>query len=162
MVTNVCTGVFGNIFDVLVASSGTGVSPVSNHAQDTRATPMDAINSYRAVIVGGQINWTSAWSKKLEDYVRKGGTVVLNAAQVKGLSDELLGVRFRGETGEAHNARCLSPGEPAQDLHGQIFRYDRIELKTAQSLITPPERTVSDCESDRARQVVWLRFGSAG
>jgi hypothetical protein len=96
---------------------------------------MNAIDSYRAVIVGGQINWTNAWARKLEDYVRKGGTVVLNAAQVKGLSEELLGVRFRGETGEAHNARCLSPGEPPQDLHGQIFHYERIELKTAQSLI---------------------------
>ena len=128
-------GVFGNIFDVLVASSGTGVSPVKHHAQDARATPMDAIDSYRGVIAGGQINWTNAWARKLEEYVRKGGTVVLNAAQVKGLSDEMLGVRFRGETGEAHNARCLSPGEPAQDLHGQVFRYERIELKTAQSLI---------------------------
>lgn len=129
-------GVFGNIFDVLVASSGTGVSPVSSHAQDARATPIDAIDSYRAVIVGGQINWTNAWAKKLEDYVRKGGTVVLNSAQVKGLSEELLGVRFRGESGEAHNARCLSPGEPPQDLHGQIFRYERIELKSAQALMT--------------------------
>jgi len=126
-------GVFGNIFDVLVASSGPGVSPVKHHAQDARATPMDAIDSYRGVIAGGQINWTNAWARKLEEYVRKGGTVVLNAAQVKGLSDEMLGVRFRGETGEAHNARCLSPGEPAQDLHGQVFRYERIELKTAHS-----------------------------
>jgi hypothetical protein len=109
---------------------------VKNHAQDARATPLDAIDSYRAVIVGGQINWTNAWAKKLEDYVRKGGTVVLNTAQVKGLSDELLGVRFKGETGEAHNARCLLPGEPPQDLHGQIFHYERIELKTALSLIT--------------------------
>lgn len=129
-------GVFGNIFDVLVASGGTVVSPARNHAQDARATPMDAIDSYRAVIVGGQINWTSAWARKLEDYVRKGGTVVLNAAQVKGLPDEMLGVRLGGETGEAHNARCLSPGEPLQDLHGQIFRYERIELKNAQSVIT--------------------------
>ncbi len=142
-------GVFGNIFDVLVASggtgvspvknqaqSGTGVSPVKNHAQDARAIPIDAIDSYRAVIVGGQISWTTAWAKKLEDYVRKGGTVVLNSAQVEGLSDELLGVRLRRETGEADNARCLSPGEPPQDLHGQLFRYERIELKNAQSLIT--------------------------
>ena len=129
-------GVFGNIFDVLVASSGTGGSPVRKQAQDARSTPIDAIDSYRAVIVGGHINWTSAWAKKLEEYVRKGGTVVLNAAQVEGLPNELLGVRFRGETGEAHNARCLSPGEQPQDLHGQIFRYERIELKSAQSFIT--------------------------
>lgn len=113
-------GVFGNIFDVLVASE----------------THKDAIDSYRAVIAGGQINWTNDWIRKLEAYVRQGGTVVLNSAQVKGLSDDLLGVRFRGETAEAHNALCLSPGESPQDLHGQIFRYERIELKNAQSLIT--------------------------
>ena len=113
-------GVFGNIFDVLVAS---GTHP-------------DAIDSYRAVIAGGQINWTSAWARKLEEYVRQGGTVVLNAGQIKGLSDGITGVRLRGETGEAHNALCLSPGEPPQDLHGQIFRYERIELQSAQSLIT--------------------------
>jgi hypothetical protein len=142
-------GIFGNIFDVLVASNATGVremkksgpdfSPVKNQGRDAPVTALDAINSYRAAIVGGQINWTKAWAEKLEDYVRLGGTLVLNSAQVKGLSNDLLGVRFRGETGEAHNARCLSPGEPAQDLHGQIFRYDRVELKTAQALITTTE-----------------------
>jgi hypothetical protein len=41
-----------------------------------------------------------------------------------------------GVTAEAHNARCLSPGEVAQNLSGQIFRYDKVELKGAQSLIT--------------------------
>ena len=126
-------GVFGNIFDVLVASSGPGVSSVRHHAQDAGSTSID---SYRGLIVGGRINWANGWAKKLEDYVRNGGTVVLNAAQVKGLSDELLGLRLKGESGEAHNARCLSPGEPPQDLHGQIFRYEKIELKSAQPLIT--------------------------
>ncbi len=113
-------GVFGNIFDVLVASD----------------PGKDAIDSYRAVIVGGEISWTKTWVKKLEDYARNGGTVVINAAQVKGLATDLLGVRSIGETGEAHNARCVSAGEPPQDLHGQIFRYQRIELKGAQPLIT--------------------------
>ncbi len=126
-------GVFGNIFDVLVASSGTDVSPVKEHARHARATSID---SYRGVIVGGQINWTNAWVKKLESYVRSGGTVVLNAAQVKGLPASLIGVRLSGETGEAHNARCLSPAEPPQDFHGQIFRYEKIELSGAQPLMT--------------------------
>ncbi|HJZ79571.1 MAG TPA: hypothetical protein VKD91_04475, partial [Pyrinomonadaceae bacterium] len=113
-------GVFGDIFDVLVAS-------------DTRG---EAIDSYRGLIAGGQITWTNLWAKSLADYVRRGGTVVLNAAQVNGLSNDFLGVRLRGETGEAHNAICLSPGEPAQDLHGQVFRYEKIDLKGAQPLIT--------------------------
>ena len=129
-------GVFGNIFDVLVASSGTGVPPVRHHPQDARATPIDAIDSYRGVIVGGQINWTNAWAKKLESYVRSGGTLILNAAQVKGLPSSLIGVRPTGETGEAHNARCLSAGEPVQDFHGQIFRYEKIHLSGAQTLMT--------------------------
>jgi len=115
-------GVFGNIFDVLVASE----------------THKDAIDSYRAVIVGGEINWTAAWARKLTDYVRAGGVVVLNSAQVKGLPVDLLGVQLSGTSGEAHNAKCLSPGEPEQDLQGQIFRYDQVMLKGAEPLITTP------------------------
>lgn len=128
-------GVFGNIFDVLVASSGTGVPPVKNHAQDARATPMGAIDSYRAVIVGGTINWTSEWIRKLSTYVRSGGTLVLNSAQIKDLSPELIGVRLTGVTAESQNAKCLSPNEPEQDLSGQMFRYDRVEAKGAEVLI---------------------------
>ena len=112
-------GVFGNIFDVLVASE----------------TYQDAIDSYRAVIVGGEINWTPGWVKKLEDYVRGGGVVVLNSAQTKGLPTSLLGIRETGQTGEAHNAKCLVPGDPVSDLHSGIFRYDRVNLTAAQSLM---------------------------
>jgi hypothetical protein len=131
-------GVFGNIFDVLVASGVTGVSPAERHAQDARATAINAIDAYRAIVVGGEINWTLAWIKKLQEYVRNGGTVVLNAAQVKGLPSEFLGVRFTGATGESHNATCLSPNEPPQEMHGGIFRFDQFELKGAQALITTP------------------------
>ncbi len=115
-------GIFGNIFDVLVTSE----------------THKDAIDSYRAVIVGGRIDWSQTWAKKLADYVRSGGVVVLNAAQVKGLPSELLGVRLTRATGESHNARCLSPGEQPQDLRGQIFRYEQVELKGATVLISTP------------------------
>ena len=115
-------GIFGNIFDVLVESE----------------THKDVIDSYRAVIVGGQINWSDAWTKKLEEYVRNGGVVVLNSGQAKGLSAEFLGIRLMGTTSESHNVRCLSPGEPQQDLHGQIFRYDQIELKGAEVLMATP------------------------
>jgi hypothetical protein len=128
-------GVFGNIFDVLVASSGTGAPPARNHAQDARAIRMGAIDSYRAVIVGGTINWTSEWSSKLSTYVRNGGTLVINSAQIKGLPPDLIGVRLTGVNAEAHNAKCLSPNEPEQDLSGQIFRYDRVETKGAEVLI---------------------------
>ena len=112
-------GVFGNIFDVLVASE----------------THKEAIDSYRAVIVGGEINWTPAWAKKLEDYVRSGGVVVLNSAQTKGLPMSLLGIRKTGQTGEAHNAKCLLPNDPVADLHSGIFHFDRVDLTAAQPLM---------------------------
>jgi len=115
-------GVFGNIFDVLVTSE----------------THLEAIGSYRAVVAGGQIDWTPAWAKRLEDYVRGGGTVIVNSAQLNGLPASLLGVRLTGEKGEAHNARCVAPNEAAQDLHGGIFRFDQLELKGAQPLIVTP------------------------
>src|SRR5262249_49737741 len=112
-------GVFGNIFDVIVADE----------------SRKDAIDSYRAIVAGGEINWTEEWPKKLEDYVRNGGVVVLNAAQTKGLPMSLLGVRLKGETAEADNARCLLPNEPATDLHSGIFRYSRVDLTAAEPLM---------------------------
>jgi hypothetical protein len=114
---------FGDIFDVLVASE----------------TRRDAIDGYRALIIGGRVEWSRAWATKLEDYVRKGGVLVINAAQAKGLSDELLGVHLTGATAEADDARCLLPNESNTDLHGQMFRYERVESrKGAQVLMQTP------------------------
>ena len=121
-------GVFGDIFDVLTAAD----------AQGSRSKIQSLLPSYRAVVVGGRIEWSSEWIKRLDDYVRNGGTVVLNAAQIKKLPEEFLGVRLLNSTGEAHNATCASPGEQSQDLHGGIFRYEKIELKGATALISVP------------------------
>jgi hypothetical protein len=94
------------------------------------------LGSYRAIVVGGHIDWSTQWVQRLSNYVRSGGTVVLNSAQIRGLSTELLGVRLTGEQAEEHNARCLSPDEAAQNLSGQVFRHEKVELKGAQPLIT--------------------------
>lgn len=103
--------VFGDIFDVLVASE--------THAK--------AIDNYRALVVGGRVRrWSPLWAAKLEQYVRAGGTLFLNAAQAEGLSENLLGIHRTGETREADAARCLLPGEANTDLRGQVFRYERI------------------------------------
>jgi len=117
------SSIFGDIFDVLVASDA----------------KMDAIDSYRAVVAGGSIEWSPAWAKRLEDYVRKGGVVVINAAQSKGLPEELVGVKSTGARVEADDARCLSPNETSVDLHGQVFRFERVEAqKGVQVLMQTP------------------------
>lgn len=115
-------GVFGDIFDVLAAS-------------EERA---EAIDAYRAVVVGGSVEWGRGWDERLKKYVRGGGTVFVNAAQAKGLSSELLGVRFTGESFEADEGRCLGEGETEIDLSGQVFRYERIEPRGARVLIQTP------------------------
>jgi hypothetical protein len=106
-------GIFGDIFDVLVASDA----------------KKDAIDDYRALIVGGRIEWTSQWAQKLAEYARRGGTVLLNAAQAKGLPAELLGVRPLGGSSEADGARCLLAPADNVDLSGQMFRYEKIEAR---------------------------------
>jgi hypothetical protein len=155
------SGVFGDIFDVLVASevqspmskvqSPGGSSTVregSDLVQSPRSKvqapsltvglppPVYPLDAYRAIVVGGQIEWSPQWIQKVIDYVKSGGTLVLNSAQIKGVPAELIGLRLTGATREAHNARCLSPGEAAQDLRGQVFRYEKLELKGASALIT--------------------------
>jgi hypothetical protein len=72
------------------------------------------------------------------DYVRNGGTVVLNAAQIKGVPEQLTGVQLTHETAETDNAKCLSPGDDALDLSGQQFRYEKLQAKTATVLVTTP------------------------
>jgi hypothetical protein len=121
-------GVFGDIFDVLTAAN----------VQGSKSKMQALLPSYRAVVVGGRIEWSPEWIQRLNGYVRNGGTVVLNAAQIKNLPEQFLGVRLINETGEAHNARCLAPGDEAEELKGQIFRYEKVELKGATALITVP------------------------
>jgi hypothetical protein len=177
-------GIFGDIFDVLVASDvqSVGGSPTNNAVQSPKSKvqsprkgdaasakgskiskteelayegsnleiepstapsfvpvprpPIYPLDPYRAIVLGGEVELSPRWIQRLTAYVRSGGTLVINSAQIKGVPIELLGVRLKGETGEAHNARCLSPGEAEQNLSGQIFRYERVELKGAVALIT--------------------------
>jgi hypothetical protein len=105
-------GVFGDVFDVLTTEN-------TDYA------------GYRAVVLGGR----AAWDQSLDKYVRSGGTVVLNSAQIRNVPEALLGVRLTNAKAEADTARCLSPGEAAQDLSGQMFRYEKVELKGASTLI---------------------------
>jgi hypothetical protein len=113
---------FGDIFDVLVAD-------------EKRA---EAVDAYRALVVGGRVEWSPMWAARLKAYAEKGGTVVINAAQAKGLPAELLGVRATGATAEADDASCLAPGEPKIDLSGQVYRYERVEPRGAEVLLKTP------------------------
>jgi hypothetical protein len=128
---------FGDIFDVLVASDRDASSPSDKNLGAGSASSA-AIDAYRALVVGGRVGWSPAWGERLKSYVEEGGTVVLNAAQAKGLPADLLGLRLLGSTAEADDAHCLAPGEPPTDLAGQLYRYERVEPRGAEVLMRTP------------------------
>ncbi len=147
------SGVFGNIFDVVVAATkvaspefqvqgspsaagSTGNLRSSNASFYKSPLSVSPLENYRVVVVGGHIDWSREWIDKLTTYVRNGGTVVINASQIRGVPEQLLGIHLTNAPGEADSAKCA--GEPDDDLSGQLFRYEKVELKGATSLVAAP------------------------
>ena len=132
------SGPFGDIFDVLVASDTSpnrSVPPSPRPPVSPSPVPDSSLSSYSAIVVGGHVTWSQAWVQKLTAYVRNGGTVVLNSSQRAGFPEEFIGVHATNERVETDAARCVWPNEQSEDLSGQMFRYDKVELKSATTLI---------------------------
>jgi hypothetical protein len=148
--TNVPTGTTTNVLTGVTTSAtaratGASLQTAGAAAQTTGAAAHaltgeqpGVLEAYRAVVVGGRVEWPRGYVERLREYVRRGGTLVVNAAQAGGLPEDLLGVRSAGATAEADDARCLSPGEAATDLGGQVFRYERVETRGARVLVESP------------------------
>jgi len=123
-------------------NTGSANAPSASPTPPPTALPRSAINysallgRYRALVAGGHIDWSKEWVQRVTGYVKSGGTVVLNAAQIKDFPAELIGVQLTGVTAEANNAHCLASPETTQNLSGQVFRYEKLELKGAIALIT--------------------------
>src|SRR5262249_25316444 len=75
-------GRYGNIFDVLVDRPAKG----------------KAILNYPVVWAAGDVDLKGAWQPVLQDYLRRGGTLVLNIEACKGLPPALLGLKHTGKT----------------------------------------------------------------
>ena len=119
-------GVFGDIFDVLT-------------------TDNTNFGGYRAVVLGGR----AEWNQNLNQYVRNGGSVVLNAAQIKNVPEQLLGIRLTNATGEADAARCLSPGQQRRSQRTDVsLRKGRTERRDDVDRGCE-RRSVSDGEQSR-------------
>lgn len=114
---------------VITESQKNNASPSS--AKDVRRS--NPLENYRAVVVGGRIDWPTDWFVKLRTYVQNGGTIIINSAQSTGLPEQFLGIHLTNATAESDAAKCAS--EPDQDLTGQLFRYEKIDLKGATTLI---------------------------
>ena len=130
------SSVFGDIFDVVVASPAQATKANSPATSNTR--DQSPLSPYRVVVVGGDVEWSPEWIQKMTEYVRGGGVVVLNATQARQLPANILGVNLTTHTAEADQASCSVAGDGAVDLSGQLFRYQKVELRGATTLMTSP------------------------
>jgi hypothetical protein len=76
------SGIHGNIFDVLV----------------DRPERARAIFHYPILWLAGDVDLGGRWPAVLEEYVRKGGTLVLTSEAARGLPTKLLGLRLTGKS----------------------------------------------------------------
>lgn len=74
-------GVYGDIFDVLV----------------DRPAKAKAVFDYPVVWAAGDVDLGGQWPAVLEDYVQRGGTLVVNVENARGLPTKLLGVELTGK-----------------------------------------------------------------
>jgi len=106
-------GIYGNIFDILV----------------DRPTKAQAVFDYPVVWAAGDVQLTGDWPKMLEDYVRRGGTLVVNAEAARGkLADALLGFHLSGKT-ETHEGWMPEGGETQSSTPYPVERGELVGAK---------------------------------
>jgi hypothetical protein len=100
------SGIYGNIFDVLV----------------DRPAKAKAILDYPVVWAAGDVQLSGDWPNELEDYVRRGGTLVVNAEAARGkIPEKLLGFSLTG-TFETHEGWIPDGGELEASTPYQVER----------------------------------------
>lgn len=95
-------GVFGNVFDVLV----------------TAPTRRDIVSAYPVLVISGEVTVSAEWSATLNDYMNRGGTVVVCDGQLSGPGATTLGLPKTGV--EAESTR-IDWG--TRKVKSQRFRY---------------------------------------
>jgi len=97
-------GIFGDIFDVIVAAPGrTGIA-----------------RTYPVLIAAGEVPLSEEWGKALHDYVQSGGTLVMCAGQFSGAGAALVGSETSGALCEANSFRWTLTG---QQVPSNVFQF---------------------------------------
>ena len=115
-------GIFGDIFDVIVNAGG--------HTA--------ILDTYPVVIVAGEVEVTAEWGKALQEYVRKGGTLVVSAEQLSGPGVKALGLPAFGAEKEANSFLWADTGAM---VPSNTFRYQALTAGKDRVLASVPEGT---------------------
>ena len=111
----VVNGPFGEIFDVFTNKS------------------CRTLDGYRVLMLVGDVRVDATLAARLTQYVRGGGTLVVNAQQVGShLAAGFLGAELTGQNATAEAARCKLDREK---LAGAAFEYAKVRLTSARPLV---------------------------
>ncbi len=113
---------YGDIYDVVTPRPPSG--PVA----------LKTLMNYKVAIMLGGFNIDQALAKRLKEYVKKGGTLVLNTRQVNdNLPDDFIGVRRTGKMCATEGKVNVVGGSDAITLP-EPYDYEMLELKGAEPL----------------------------
>jgi hypothetical protein len=107
-------GIYGNVFDILV----------------DRPEAAKTIVNYPVVWAAGDAELTGPWQPVLQDYLKRGGTLVVNVAIASKLPGALLGLKLTGKTTAAE---AWSP-DAEGSLAATPFEVTGVELAGAKVL----------------------------
>lgn len=105
-------GVFGDIFDVIVAAPA--------HARIAKTYPV--------LIAAGEVPLSDEWGRALVDYVESGGTLVACAGEFTGAGAAALRMDASGPQAEADSFRWTMTG---RQVPSNVFRYRPLGAKGA-------------------------------
>jgi hypothetical protein len=116
-------GPFGDVYDVLVPDPPSG--PIA----------LDTLRDYKVAILLGKVHLNAPLAAGLMEYVRKGGTLVINSRQVgDGLPREFLGVERTGKAAAIESPISSSRGDSVQLT--EPYDYEPVELRGAETIWT--------------------------
>jgi hypothetical protein len=118
------SGVFGDIFDVIVGSAG--------HAQIAA--------TYKAIVLAGEVPLSEDWGAALKAFMENGGTLVVCADQVSGPGAAALALPKGAEAAEASQLEWKPTGEK---VASNVFRFKSPATEGATVLATAGEKAVA-------------------
>jgi len=123
-------GEFGDIYDVLLPDPPRG--PI----------PLATLMNYKVAILLGKLDVTGPLAERLMQYVRQGGTLVINSRQANGtLPEEFLGVKRSGKSVAIEGPIASRASGDAVTL-AEPYDYEPIELRGAEPLWSDANRGV--------------------
>jgi hypothetical protein len=91
----------------------------------TNAAPAEALNYYKVIVLMGEVTLDSRLRNDLREWVRRGGILVMNSAQVTTADEELLGVTVVGPAARSASTSRWLPASSAGNEFGYTYREVR-------------------------------------